>query len=584
MEREDRSDVDIGAEKVKTLISDMENRKNELREYLDQLTTFSSKLAPNGTVLMVNAAVAGVEGESYAELVGRKLWEVPQLGYSKESRAKVRDAIRRAASGETVLFEISHPLVDGGYIVVDLSIKPVRNDMGEVSYLVVEGRDITERKRAEDALLESKQRLQMVLDTIPSHVFWKDLNSVFLGCNYLFAANAGLASPDEIVGKTDFDLPWAEQQAESYQADDRMVIETGVPKLNYEETQYTADGRVIWIRTSKIPLRDADGIIVGVLGTYEDVTALKMAEERILEEKRLSETIINAVPGIFYMIDDRGRILWRNRRMDETLINFEVDEAGTVDVLAAVAKEDYGIVLQSIQEVFAKGEAIAEFSIIHRDGTLHDYYCTGARVEIGGNRYIIGIGIDITERKRAEEEKRAFYREAIKNVTEGKLVLITRSEADECLESAVMSAEITSLQGMSAVRHKLMKYLRSKGLSGDELGLFLTGVGEAMTNAVKHGREGCVYAGVDEEQCVWVAVSDHGAGIETLSLPGATLLRGFSTKISMGMGYSIMIEVSDRVLLYTGNDGTTVILKKCSRKPQHSMSLDDIPDIWSEIG
>jgi PAS domain-containing protein len=99
------------------------------------------------------------------------------------------------------------------------------------------------RKKAEDALWESSQMLKLVLNNMPSFVFWKDLNSVYLGCNYLFASNAGLKSSEEIVGKTDYDLPWKDTEAEGYRTDDREVMNTGKAKLNYEETQFTADGR-----------------------------------------------------------------------------------------------------------------------------------------------------------------------------------------------------------------------------------------------------------------------------------------------------------------------------------------------------
>jgi PAS domain S-box-containing protein len=119
-------------------------------------------------------------------------------------------------------------------------------------------------------------------------VFWKDRNSVYLDCNYLFAANAGLSPPEEIIGMTDLDLPWKYAEAESYRADDRMVMETGIPKLNYEETQHTADGRVTWVRTSKIPLRNPEGDVIGVMGTFEDITERKQSEEEL---RKLNEEL-----------------------------------------------------------------------------------------------------------------------------------------------------------------------------------------------------------------------------------------------------------------------------------------------------
>ncbi|MBN1439515.1 MAG: PAS domain S-box protein [Anaerolineales bacterium] len=156
-------------------------------------------------------------------------------------------------------------------------------------------RDISLRRRTEEALRESRRMLEMILDTIPVRVFWKDKDSRYLGCNKPFARDAGFASPSELLGRDDFQMGWVEQ-ADRYRADDRTVIETGREKLGYEEQQTQADGRRIWLRTSKVPLHNLDGSIVGVLGTYEDITDRKQAEEEIrslnaeLEQRVLQRT------------------------------------------------------------------------------------------------------------------------------------------------------------------------------------------------------------------------------------------------------------------------------------------------------
>jgi PAS domain S-box-containing protein len=133
--------------------------------------------------------------------------------------------------------------------------------------------------------------LKLVLGHIPQAVFWKDRDLVYLGCNLEFAKDAGLTSVDEIVGKTDFDMPWREQ-AELYRSDDRAVLESGVAKLDYEEPQTTPEGNIIWLRTSKIPMRDPQGNIFAVLGMYEDITPRKQAEEAILREKAHAEALL----------------------------------------------------------------------------------------------------------------------------------------------------------------------------------------------------------------------------------------------------------------------------------------------------
>ncbi|MDH5490648.1 MAG: ATP-binding protein [Myxococcales bacterium] len=117
----------------------------------------------------------------------------------------------------------------------------------------------------------SRVLLQLVLDAFPIRVFWKDRELRYLGCNRLFAGDAGFASPAELIGKSDYEMAWREQ-AELYRADDRAVILSGEAKLNYEEPQSGPDGKRLWLRTNKIPLRAESGEVLGMLGSYEDIT------------------------------------------------------------------------------------------------------------------------------------------------------------------------------------------------------------------------------------------------------------------------------------------------------------------------
>ncbi|MEZ4701456.1 MAG: response regulator [Rhodothermales bacterium] len=117
--------------------------------------------------------------------------------------------------------------------------------------------------------------LAQVVTRLPHFIFWKDRNSVYWGCNQLFAEIAGLSSPEEIIGKTDHDLPWAGEVADSYRKDDRRVIESGKPEYEIIEPLRRADGSLAWLVTNKIPLTDAAGNVIGILGTFEDITQHK---------------------------------------------------------------------------------------------------------------------------------------------------------------------------------------------------------------------------------------------------------------------------------------------------------------------
>jgi PAS domain S-box-containing protein len=141
----------------------------------------------------------------------------------------------------------------------------------------------------DEAIRASQEMLQLVMDTIPGAFWVKDRNCVFLGINRFLAEHAGL-QPSDIVGKNDYDMPWADGDpygAAWYQAHDREVMETGVPQYRIKEEMTFADGTKIWLETNKVPLRDLNGEVIGVLGSFEDVTEKHLAEEarnRAMEE------------------------------------------------------------------------------------------------------------------------------------------------------------------------------------------------------------------------------------------------------------------------------------------------------------
>ena len=141
---------------------------------------------------------------------------------------------------------------------------------------------VDQRLAAHRALTEelyiSRQMLQSVLDNVPQRVFWKDKKGCYLGCNQAFADEAGFTSPEDVAGKTDTELPW---NGEWVPAELRAAAQRGAPVLNSEFQRTSIDGEQQWLRANTVPLRDSQGTIFGVLGTYEDVTERRRAEDAI---------------------------------------------------------------------------------------------------------------------------------------------------------------------------------------------------------------------------------------------------------------------------------------------------------------
>ncbi|MCG6926116.1 MAG: PAS domain-containing protein [Acidobacteria bacterium] len=235
-----------------------------------------------------NAAFATAVGLDHpSEIIGKTDYDLHWPRADADAyRADDQEVIESGTAKRAILEPLQQ--ADGTRLWCETSKEPLRDDEGRVIGIIGLCTDVTDRRLQEIDLRETRLMLQTVLDGIPVRVFWKDLNSVYLGCNLLFARDAGLERPDDIVGKSDHDLGWSEQ-ADLYRADDRQVMDTNQSKLGYEEPQTTPDGEQIWLRTSKMPLHDLEGEVIGVLGTYEDITASKRAEaeQRSLEAQML---------------------------------------------------------------------------------------------------------------------------------------------------------------------------------------------------------------------------------------------------------------------------------------------------------
>ncbi len=251
------------------------------------------------------------------------------------------------------------------------------------------------------ALATSRDLLQLIIDTAPIRVFWKDRDCRYLGCNPVFARDAGRKAPSDLIGLDDYAMGWAEQ-ADLYRADDRQVMASGQSRLDFEEPQTTPDGKPIWLRTSKVPLRDAAGTVMGVLGIYDDITARKRAESALLSEQQFSADALNALPGVFYMFDATGRFVRWNHQFNQ-VSGYTDAELATMRATDFFTGDDRRRVGAAVQRVFAQGQAEVEADIQTKDGRKLPYHLQGQRSTSGDQTYLLGVGLDISEQRRTRQ-------------------------------------------------------------------------------------------------------------------------------------------------------------------------------------
>jgi len=256
------------------------------------------------------------------------------------------------------------------------------------------------KRQAKAELFNSQQMLLTVLDTIPERVFWKDRNSVYLGCNKSLAEDCGYSNPSELIGKTDNETASA-PMAEKYRADDREVMETNRPKLNYREQQSQKDGGTRWLKTNKVPLHDKDGRVIGMLGTYEDITELMRAEEAMRESEQRLRTLAEAsFEGV--CISENGRILDVNDQF-AAMLGYEQSELIGREILTLVAPESRSIVAEAIR---TDRETSYENQLVRKDGGILHVETQAKMNILSDHRVRVTVVRDLTERRQLEEQLR----------------------------------------------------------------------------------------------------------------------------------------------------------------------------------
>lgn len=232
----------------------------------------------------------------WKSMIGHSDDEVPNRFDQWETRLHPDDhdrAVRNVQEylrGETDVYEVEFRFrhKDGSYRWILARGVALRDSAGKPYRMAGSHTDITNRKRAEEALARERNLLRTLIDNLPDYIFVKDQASRFVLTNVAHLEVLGAKSLDDVVGKSDFDF-FPRPRAEEYQASEQTVLSSGQPLVNRLEELTDRAGRRRWLLTSKVPLRDGGGKIVGLVGICRDFTTLKEAEDSLAHAKEAAE-------------------------------------------------------------------------------------------------------------------------------------------------------------------------------------------------------------------------------------------------------------------------------------------------------
>lgn len=349
-------------------------------------------------VLEWNPAAEKIFGWSRAEAMGKHAGKLMLPGAESPPECMGR-ALQRG--DKTTLSVCAGVNKAGKRVACEWHNTPVRDDGGSLRSVISMVNDITGRDETGRELRESRKFLQTIIDTEPECVKLLDAEG-----NLIMMNRAGLDmiqadSLNEVKGQSVCSLVTADHR-EAFTRLTEKVFRGESGTLDFEMTGI--HGRKLWLETHGVPLRDDKDEVIALLGITRDITKRKEAEEALLQEKSFSDSIIDNLPGIFFICDEEGGLIrWNNNEVAVT--GYSSEELGSLNVLELFRK-DRDLVHRALQDLFATGKVTLEARLTTKNGTAVPFFLTGFRMTTSDRRYLVAVGIDVSERKRLEEQLR----------------------------------------------------------------------------------------------------------------------------------------------------------------------------------
>ena len=403
--------TDLAEQSLSKIKTDEIIRANERKFHaiFDHAHQFLGFLSVDGRMLGANITSLRFIGSEEADVVGKPFWETPWWAHSPELQEKVRLAVRKAAEGEFVRFDATHPFADGDLHYFDISIKPVMDETGKVVLLIPEGRDITEHKRAEAEMRRQTEFLQVIIDTMPYPVFFKDRQGRYIGCNCAFEQFYKL-SREQIAGKTVYEIAPKELADVYSRADGELFTHPGTQI--YEGYIQSADGTRRDVIFHKATFEGPDGEPAGLVGAAVDITERKLSDAALKASEEKYRILVQNANSIILRRDITGKITFFNEFAQRFFGYSEAEILGKSIVGTLVPEvESTGRDLRAMIEDIGKNPNKYINNInenMLRSGERVWVAWTNKPIldDTGRVVEVLCIGNDFTQRKRTEEALR----------------------------------------------------------------------------------------------------------------------------------------------------------------------------------
>ena len=373
-------------------------QQEHLQLQIDRMPVGCIVWNPDFRVMSWNPAAERIFGFTSQEAMGKHPYDfiVP-----KHAQLHVDKIWGRLIEGDLTANSINDNFTkDGRTILCEWTNTPLRQANGVVIGVLSMVQDITEIRRTEEILHRERIEQQIILNSVPAMIFYKDTQNRMLHVNRAFVEAMGMPK-ESIEGKTCFEL-WPED-AEHYWSDDKEVIQSGQPKTNIIEFLVTVRGRR-WLQTDKIPYRDEQGNIIGIIGFAVDITEHRKEQDALRESEAKFKTIFeNSVSAIFIADAETGELVDCNSKAEELIGRTRSEIIGMHQTMlhpegeAEKYREQFALHTQKRSVVNDEGE------VLHKDGRRIPVWISANAMKIRGREALVGFFYDITERKRIQD-------------------------------------------------------------------------------------------------------------------------------------------------------------------------------------
>ena len=355
-----------------------------------------------GVVFKANSAFCKILGYDLKDLEGKRVIE---FTYADDQQKDI-ELYKLLKTGKINNYSIQKRYIrkNGSLIWTRIKITLVK-DKNNPIFALGFAEDISEQKELEKRLIEESRFLEILMKTSTDSIYFKDINSRFILVNDATVRKFGVRSADDIIGKTDFDL-FSKEHAEKALKDEQEVIKSGKPKLSLIEKEVWNNNQITWASTSKLPIKDSNGKVIGTFGITRDITEQIKAEEKIKESeeryKILSEVTVEGVA-----IHDNGILIDANPAFLK-MVGYKLEELVGKNVIELLVHPDYQQV--AFQKIKNQSSTPYEVLAIKKDGTKF-YTEIEAKVYQHKDKTVRVAAIrDITRRKKQEIVQNALYK------------------------------------------------------------------------------------------------------------------------------------------------------------------------------